>query len=210
MSNTKISKGQDSLPTGDQPDRSGPPPTRHGIPFDEAVSGLIKEMRRSRERQALAFAVELAESSYEAHVWKRLLIFVAEDIGLAQPERAVEVKALYDIAQVLKQKKDDKARPWRLMMVEAVLLCCRSRKSRICDNALMAYTNGEPVVPRIEDYHLDLHTTRGRKKKRGLKQFFEEGTLLLNPATGQLEHDPELGLKDGYRADAMRAMGVGK
>jgi hypothetical protein len=183
--------------------RTGPPPTRHQLAFDECVSGFLKEMRRNREREALAFGIELAESGFEQHVWKRLMIFTAEDIGLAQPEVAVQVNALHDLAQKLKAiRKDDPARPWRLHLIQAVLLCCRARKSRICDNALLWLYMGEPVVPQIEDYHLDKHTTRGRRRGRGWKEFFETGSLLA-------DQEGELGygdLPDPYREDAIKVV----
>jgi replication-associated recombination protein RarA len=168
------------------------------------VSGLVKEWRRGRERQALAFAVELSESGFERHVWKRAVIFCAEDVGLANPALATEVWALHEMAEWLKKvRKDDPSRPWRLHLVMAVLLCARSPKSRICDNALMAYYAGGPVIPVIEDYHLDRHTTRGSKKGRSYKHFFEVGALLA-------DQEGELGygdLVDDYRADAIKAVG---
>lgn len=187
---------------------SGPPDTRSGISFDVAVSGFVKEMRRSREENALRFAIDLAESGFEQHVWKRIVIFVSEDVGIAQPELAPQVWALHEMAEWLKKvRKDDPARPWRLHLIEAVILCVRARKSRICDHALIALYS-EAAPPEVQPYHLDKHTLAGKRAGASWRQFWSEGTLLANAETGELEVSPHL--QDHYRARAMRATGGGR
>jgi replication-associated recombination protein RarA len=182
--------------------RSGPPPTRRGIPFDIAASSLIKCLRRGQEEQAIRWAVELDASGFTAYVWKRLLIAVSEDIGLAEPALPATIHALHQTALHLLKQRDDRQAPWRLQMIHAVLLIVRARKSRICDEALIwAYAENEPLQP--DDTSLDKHTRRGRQMGRGWAEFWQRGTLLADPETGELSYEPTL--PSPYRERAIQA-----
>jgi hypothetical protein len=184
--------------------RSGPPPTRRGLDFGECASALQKSIRRGDEEQALRFAVELEESGYGAYVWRRLFVITSEDVGLAEPHLPATIYALHGIAEHLRKKAAPGQRPWRLMLCHAVLMIARARKSRIVDHALIwASREDDPLeVPAVA---LDRHTMRGRKMGRGHQQFWEEGTLLFDPRSGELSHAPHL--PDAYRERAVALRG---
>ena len=191
--------------------------TRNGYEYGEVVSALQKCIRRGREREALAFAFELAEPGDEGSqipgygngLWKRLRIICSEDIGPAWPEGPAVIRALYDNwLEASKASKGgtvgDRANSgWPLFIAHAVILLCRAPKSRLNDWACIVAW-GEVRAedgwhPEIPDVALDKHTARGRKMGRGGRpgwdHFFTEGTV-LEPLVLQ-PHEDE------YRAEAI-------
>ena len=192
--------------TNDSQSRSGPPPTRSGVPFDIATSALIKALRRGQEEDAVAWATELFESGFVAHTWRRLLISACEDHGLGEPMLAVQVNALHDIALKLAAKKADRSRADRLPFIQAVLAISRARKSREVDDCLIWAFNTRAPLPVIEEDSdvLDKHTTVGaRDLRRGWAHFWSRSTLLVNEA-GELVREP---VPDRYRSRAIEATG---
>ena len=181
------------------PRRRAIPPTRRGFQFDEAASAVQKLIRRGDEDGALYFALELSDSGYTAYVWRRLLVITSEDVGLAEPTMPATIHALHQAALTLEAKRKDSG---RLPLVHAVLLLSRAKKSRIVDHALIAFSADETVRP-VPDVAVDKHTKRGRAMGRGREHFFEEGSLLANVETGELEHEPHL--PDPYRERAIAA-----
>ena len=70
------------------------------------------------------------------------------------------------------------------MLVHAILLLVRAKKSRVVDHALCVYYNidrNDPVN-RIElhDFCHDKHTRKGKELGRGFEHFFKEGIKLEN------------------------------
>ena len=175
------------------------PPTRRGFAFDECASALQKCIRRGQEEDAVYFALELADSGYAQYVWRRLLVITSEDVGLAEPTMPATIHALHQNALTLEAKRKGSG---RLPLVHAVLLLSRAKKSRIVDHALIAVAADETVRP-VPDVAVDKHTKRGRAMGRGREHFFEEGSLLANVETGELEHEPHL--PDPYRERARAA-----
>jgi hypothetical protein len=187
-----------------------PPTSRHGHDWNEVTSSFQKTIRRGDEEAALYFMSELYDHGHEKYVWKRLLIMVSEDIGLAEPFLPAQIRALYDNWLFL--KKEDKGGGAKLPVVHATLLMARARKSRIVDHATVFYFG--PNVERREppDYGLDKHTIRGKRMGRGWDHFWEEGTLLadrphgdvrwdlLAYGDGQMYHEP---IRDPYRERAI-------
>lgn len=159
--------------------KSKPPPTRHGVPYDEARSALHKMIRRGQEREALRWAHELALTFPHA-VWRALAVIASEDIGLAEPNLPANLRALRENWNdtVAYGRRED------LYLVHAVLLLCRARKSRITDHAFQLFWRGEP--PQVPDVALDRFTARGRAMGRGHEHFVEQGSLLADPETGEL------------------------
>jgi len=157
--------------------------TAKGYDFFEAASALQKSIRRNEEDCALFFAVELYESGYDEYVWKRLKIISSEDVGLAEPLMPATIQALYLSYVDQKKKKDEKNRPERLFLIHAILLLCRAKKSRLVDWTLIHCWNTHPdrELP-IPDYAYDKHNAKGRSMKRGIRHFYEEGTILANHA----------------------------
>jgi replication-associated recombination protein RarA len=178
------------------------------VPLDEATSAIIKCLRRGQEEQAIAWAVELDESGYTAHLWRRLLISCCEDHGIAEPDLPQRIMALYHLSQTLAAKKDDRQRAYRLPLIQAVISLARAKKSRIVDHALLWAYNAPARVPEIGPEALDKHTRRGAKRGAGWTQFWEDGTLLINHETGELETAPAL--RDDYRPRAIETMGGGR
>lgn len=83
-------------------------------------------------------------------------------------------------------KKDPKGRvhdSYRLYLVHAVLFMVRSPKSRIVDdllNVVYGEIQHEDKKLPMPDYALDMHTQKGKKMKRGIDHFFQEGAKLVN------------------------------
>lgn len=175
--------------------------TRRGYELGEVVSALQKAVRRSEEERALFWALELEMSGYPTYAWRRLRIILSEDIGLAWPDGPAVIRALFEnwqdaMKNVPKGQKDTSGSGARLFLVHAVLLMCRSEKSRLVDHALL-YTARRTDTPEIPDEALDKHTKRGRQKKRGWDHFFEEGAMLNNES-------PDI--EDVYRERARAAL----
>lgn len=153
-------------------------PTARGYVAGEVVSALQKAIRRSDDQAALFWAVELDRSGYGQYMWRRLLIMVSEDIGLANPELPQQINALYNIYTELKSWKN-RNHPERLQIVHAVLLMARSPKSRMVDHAThVAYTTNETIP--MPDEALCMHTGAGRQMGRGLDHWYAEAATLVN------------------------------
>lgn len=173
--------------------------TVNGYDFFECSSAMQKCIRRGLEDDALFWAVELFESNFVEYVWKRLKIISSEDVGLANPMISGQIQALYEMHKELSKKKDDNNRPWRLFLVHAVMLLCRSPKSRIVDWALIYHWGCHKSMLRpIPEVALDKHNERGRAMKRGWGHFFEEGT--------KLAADPTILTEEEYKEKARSAV----
>lgn len=137
--------------------------TKGGYPIDECTSALIKVLRRSDEELALFFGLELAER-FPEHTWKRLTIFAAEDVGLADPQAIVVVTSLWDAWARIK-KLQGKARVVEGdLLVMALLICCRAPKSKEADTAKnwMEERRQRGFKPAVPPYSLNSHTARGK------------------------------------------------
>ena len=148
------------------------------------------------------WALELSDSGYTKYVWRRILTVVSEDVGLAEPHMPATIHALHQSALHLQAAARGRQGVGRLQIVHAVLALARSRKSRVVDHLLIALSADE-TVREIPDVAVDVHTRRGRAMGRGREHFFEEGSLLANVETGELEHAPHL--EDAYRERARAA-----
>lgn len=153
--------------------------TEGGYDFFEVVSALQKTIRRGLEREALYWAMELLPR-FEFYLWRRLKIIVNEDIGIANPQLIILIQTLSNQYFELRKKGDMGC---LLMLSNAILLMCRSKKSRIADHFVCEMIQvREQGLEKLEipDYALDMHTRRGKEKGRGLKHFKEEGAKLVN------------------------------
>ena len=153
--------------------------TRRGYEFPEVSSAMQKSIRRADEDGALYWATELDMSGFGEYVWKRLRIIASEDVGIAAAVSGT-VFALYQNWIDQRKKKDKNHAPERLFLVHAVILLCRSKKSRIVDHALITYYHGNLPKRPIPDYALDKHTPKGRARGRSWDHFWTEGTKLVN------------------------------
>jgi replication-associated recombination protein RarA len=154
--------------------------TPGGYLCGEVASALQKAIRRGDERAALFWASELDLAGYGGYVWKRLRIIASEDVGLADTETVIAVRALYDNWLESKKAQDEGAMP--LFLVHAVLLLARARKSGVTIHAWMAFYEGnrQSMGMEIPDHALDMHTARGRRMGRGKQHFLEEAGRLEN------------------------------
>ena len=160
--------------------------TVRGYSAPECVSALQKAIRRCDDQQALFWAAELDRSGMGFYVWRRLLIMVSEDIGLAEPQLPAQVKALYDTWKEM-NAWGNRNHPERLMLVHAVLLMARAKKSRMVDHAThVAYTVNDRLFD-IPDYALDFHTRQGKMRGNGLDHWYSEAAVLNNQ---ELMDDP--------------------
>jgi len=107
--------------------------TTNGYDFFEVASAFQKTIRRGMEEEALYWGLELLESNFHKYAWKRMLVIAAEDVGLANPQLIIQIKALVDSDEWIQKNRKDK-KPSRIHFVMGILLCVRSVKSRIVDN----------------------------------------------------------------------------
>jgi replication-associated recombination protein RarA len=162
-----------------------PRQTENGYPFDEVTSALQKSIRRGLEEEAMYWAVEL-ESRFPDYLFKRLQVISVEDIGLADPQVVLYVAEMRRLYQELKKEHDKepkrKSRSFRMVLANAILAMCRAQKSRLGDEfQIVIYGRIEAGWKLdIPDYALDMHTNRGRSRKRDAVHFWTEGVKLEN------------------------------
>jgi replication-associated recombination protein RarA len=163
------------------------PQTRNGFDLAEVISAIQKEIRRANEREAMECCMELVPY-FEAYLWKRLLIISMEDIGIGCPATHTLVRALRDTYfECREEGKDGGA---RLALANAVLLMCRSEKTRIADHlqcVVSANREKEGVLPVLPDYAFDKHTGKGKRMGRGVDHWLKEGCKLAGKSS---EPDP--------------------
>lgn len=99
---------------------------------------------------------------------------------------------LYENWQHARKNAEREYRPimGRIFLVHAVMICVRAKKSRIVDTALAVYYSGERPKREIPDEALDMHTSRGRRMRRSVDHFFEEGAKIDNTINFGLYPDP--------------------
>jgi replication-associated recombination protein RarA len=153
--------------------------TRHGLPADEVISALQKEIRRGQAENAVLLAYEMVVSSVdmEQYLWKRLLCISVEDVGLGNPRAALEVNNLYQMHQVFARGEGDRM----LFAIHAVRILCASPKDRSTDemvNWMIHAVEEEGLRPQIPDYAIDKHTARGQVLGRDDRHFWEVGAQL--------------------------------
>jgi hypothetical protein len=179
--------------------------------LDVAKSAAHKSVRRGDEANGVYWIKQLyftkAEGRSNVNVWKQLFIYACEEIGLADLSVKTHILDLYkkrkqhleELEEIAEMCKDGARHSDLLMVVEAMILCCRAEKSRAVDDAIL-YFNEHPTYrpptedeiklavqtkqpkPTIPDNDpiYDQHTRRGRKMRRGLDHFKAEGACLEN------------------------------
>jgi replication-associated recombination protein RarA len=189
---------QQSLPVQDA--RREPPASARGHRQDEVVSSLQKSIRRGLEDDALYWAVELDESGWGEYCWSRLFTILSEDVGLAAPGLAAEVRALYENWISLRKRRRGRSSgratsqgAERLPLIHATLLLARAPKSQIVVNATVWHDHlvrSGIRAMEVPDVALDKHTLEGKIKGRSWDHFLEESSLLANRTTGELSSEP--------------------
>ena len=191
--------------------------TPHGWDVDVAISAAHKAMRRGDEGNGVYWIKQLYWTNEEGrcniNVWKQLFVYSCEDIGLADLSVKTQVLKLYkqhflELEEIAAICKGDTRHSDLLMVIEAMLICCRAEKSRATDNAVVwfkenptyqpptadevksAVNTSQPVPVVTDDGPVyDMHTAKGRSmgRKRGTKagrdHFFTEGARLENESS---------------------------
>ncbi len=157
--------------------------TKHGYAADEVISALQKSIRRGEEETAVFFAYEMLVSGDDLadKFWQRVRVISVEDVGLANPQLAAIVYALYQNYLSLKGQGDA-----LLQGLFAVVLLVRSRKSRYIDelyNNLRDKVEQENYRRDIPEYALDKHTQKGEAMGRGDLHFWEVSSQLKGDAS---------------------------
>lgn len=153
--------------------------TLHGFHADELISTLQKSIRRGLTENAALVAYELYATSpeLEEHVWRRLEVISVEDVGLANPQAAVLVAALYDMHTRFDRSAGDRF----LFQLHAVRVLAGSAKDRSTDemaNWIRRMVDSGERRPEVPDVAYDMHTRRGRELGRGLGHFLREGAIV--------------------------------
>jgi replication-associated recombination protein RarA len=175
--------------------------TYHGLPADQVISALQKEIRRGHTENAVLLAYEmiLTSPALEDYLWKRLLVISVEDVGFGEPNAPIMLNALYQMLLTFERSMGER----KLFAVHAVRYLCGCQKDRSSDEmvnwVIQAVEQGE-ARPTIPDYALDMHTAVGQQTGRGKRHFFEEGAKL----------EPELPDRDlTYRQRIMKMLDDG-
>jgi len=153
--------------------------TLHGLPADQVISGLQKEIRRGNSENAVLLAYEMIETSpaLEDYLWHRLQVISVEDVGFGEPSAPILINALFQMLRGFDRHVGER----RLFAVHAVRYLCRCQKDRSSDemiNWLSRAVQSGAASAVIPDYALDMHTAVGQEMGRGRKHFFEEAARI--------------------------------
>ena len=157
----------------------------NGYDLMEVISALQKDIRLGNEEQAFYWALELIPR-YEGYLWRRLLVIVNDDIGIANPQLIVQIGELR--RQFFLFRDEGKDGTCRLILGNAILLMARSPKTRISDHFQRAVTQRwmedfrAGAMQPIPDYALDCHTRKGKNLGRDKAHWLEHGCKLENKA----------------------------
>jgi len=154
--------------------------TYHGLPADQVISALQKEIRRGHTENAVLLAYEMVITSpaLEDYLWKRLLVISVEDVGFGEPSAPVILNALHQMVTTFDRSMGER----KLFAVHAVRYLCGCTKDRTSDemvNWVIQAVEAGTARPVIPDYALDMHTAEGKARGRGKRHFWEEGARLF-------------------------------
>jgi replication-associated recombination protein RarA len=154
--------------------------TYHGLPADQVISALQKEIRRGHTENAVLLAYEMVITSpaLEDYLWRRLMVISVEDVGLGEPLAAIMLNALHQMVQTFDRSMGER----KLFAVHAVRYLCGCTKDRTSDemvNWVIQAVDAGTARPEIPDYALDMHTAAGKAAGRGKRHFWEEGAKLF-------------------------------
>jgi len=150
--------------------------TAHGLPADQVVSALQKEIRRGNTENAALLAYEIAVSSpdLENYLWQRLMVISVEDVGFGDPNAPVLIHTLYQMLSEFDLSLGER----KVLAIHGVRYLCSRLKDRSSDemyNWVKHAVENEGIKPVIPDYALDMHTAKGREMGRGKQHFYQEG-----------------------------------
>jgi replication-associated recombination protein RarA len=160
--------------------------TANGLPADEVISALQKEIRRGNLENAalLAYEMHITSPELEAFLWQRLMVISVEDVGMGALNAPNLIYTLYQMFQTL--PPDSRDRP--LFIIHAVRYLCTREKDRSSDellNLLLISSNRGDMEATIPDYAIDKHTQRGKELDRGTEHFYQEGARIFPEFPGR-------------------------
>ena len=169
--------------------RMGPPPhaedpytqltSPRGIPVDQLVSVLQKEIRRGNVDNAVLAAYEMLMTSPEVaeHLWRRLKLIAVEDIGMGEPLAPVLLSSLHENYRAATGGEQ------AMMAVHAVRFLATAKKDRTSaehtDLVVQKVESGATAVS-VPDYALCVHTKAGQEMGRDLLQWWRNGAVVKN------------------------------
>ena len=169
--------------------RMGPPPhaedpytkltSPRGIPVDQLVSVLQKEIRRGNVDNAVLAAYEMLTTSPEVaeHLWRRLKLIAVEDIGMGEPLAPVLLSSLHENYRAATGGEQ------AMMAVHAVRFLATAKKDRTSaehtDLVVQKVESGATAVS-VPDYALCVHTRAGQEMGRDLLQWWRNGAVVKN------------------------------
>jgi replication-associated recombination protein RarA len=151
----------------------------HGHDMAVLQSWLQKAIRRGDEKNALYATAQFALTGFPGAVFNICVTAASEDIGLAEHGLVQEIVALH-AAYKIEAARNSEHHPERLQLTHAVLLCCRARKSRLVDHALIvAFEGGEEIAP--PEWVFDFHTHQGKAAGKTADDFFKTENPSMSP-----------------------------
>jgi replication-associated recombination protein RarA len=138
--------------------------TPDGTELGVAVSAMTKCLRRERELEAMYFARQIEQGGFWRYAWRRLAIFAAEDVGIANPAAVVVVDACKSAYEAT--RKESKGEPDGALLGLAILVCARSPKNREASElseVVGHLVSDEGWSAEVPDEAYDLHTSKGRQ-----------------------------------------------
>ena len=96
--------------------------TYHGLPADQVISALQKEIRRGHTENAVLLGYEMVITSpaLEDYLWQRLMVISVEDIGFGDPNAAILLNALYQMVGTFDRSVGER----KLFAVHAIRYLC--------------------------------------------------------------------------------------
>jgi replication-associated recombination protein RarA len=150
-----------------------------GIPVDQLVSVLQKDIRRGQADNAVLAAYEMLTTSPEVaeHMWHRLKVIAVEDVGLGEPLAPVLLNSLHE------NYRTSTGGEQAMIAVHAVRFLAAAKKDRTSsehtDLVIHQVESGEAIVS-VPDYALCVHTRAGQEMGRGLLHWWENGAKVTN------------------------------
>lgn len=138
--------------------------------------------------------------TFEAHLWSRLRIIAYEDVSALVPGNIpTRISQMREDYFYFRGNGNDAA---LLVIANAVMLLCRSPKSRTANHLVISMKKrlDEGLRLEVPDYAYDMHTKKGRDIGRGGKHFVEEAVKL----------QPEADFEDLYREEVEKLLKQGK
>jgi len=165
----------------DSKEAKEPARTEHGHWVAEAVSAYQKLLRRGDLDGALYFGL-LVYRKAPAYIWRRTLIAVAEDVGLA------DVETVMRVGQLFQMWAGAAAGSWSTsphhLSLAIMLIRAAPKDSRVEDaQTLMLERIKDGQVRPVPDFALDAHTRRGKAAGASWRDWYADRIRAGMPRT---------------------------